>query len=126
DATGTFRGELKQLTLREALTALLSPLGLDFTVHGTVIRVTRDRTETRTFDVDLLAVQRGLTRTAGPAAATLSTVVSGDDAFAGIGDGVQALLSSSGRVHVDRRAGLVQVSDYPERLDQVALYLEAL
>lgn len=126
DVTGSFRGDLKQLTLRDALTTLLGPLGLEFELRGTVIRVTHNRTETRQFDVNLLAVQRGLTRTSGTANASLITTVAPDDVFAGIADGVQALLSSTGSVHVDRRAGLVQVSDYPERLDRVALYLEAL
>jgi MSHA biogenesis protein MshL len=126
DATGTFRGELKQLTLRDALTTLLDPLGLDFEVRGSVIRVTRDRTETRQFDVNLLAVQRGLARTAGGGSTTLTTVMPGEDVFAGVAEGVQALLSPNGRVHVDRHAGLAQVTDTPERLDRVALYLEAL
>jgi type II secretory pathway component GspD/PulD (secretin) len=52
--------------------------------------------------------------------------VAAEDAFAGVGDGVQALLSPSGTLHVDRRAGLVEVTDYPPRLDRVAQYLEAL
>src|SRR5438128_1812637 len=34
DVSGSFRGELKMLTLREALTTLLTPLGLEFTVEG--------------------------------------------------------------------------------------------
>ena len=46
--------------------------------------------------------------------------------FAGIADGVKSLLSESGRVHVDRRSGLALVSDFPERLDRVGLYLETL
>src|SRR5260221_5026721 len=67
DVTGTFRGDLKQLTLREALTTLLAPLGFDVEVHGTVIRVTRSRSETRQFDINLLAVQPGVSHTArGP------------------------------------------------------------
>src|SRR5262249_16738630 len=132
DVDGAFRGELKQLTLRDALAALLDPLGLDFEVRGTVLRVLRDRTEMRQFDVNLLAVQRGLTRTAsGGMTGTASggsafTTAQADDVFAAIADGVQALLSPDGRVHVDRRAGLVAVTDHSERLDRVAIYLEAL
>jgi type II secretory pathway component GspD/PulD (secretin) len=126
DIDGTFRGELKQLTLREALTALLDPLGLGFEVHGTVIRVTRARTELRQFDINLLAVQRGLSRVTGPAGAVVSTTMQGEDVFAAIAEGVRALLSPDGKVHVDRRAGLAEVTDYPERLDRVALYIEAL
>jgi type II secretory pathway component GspD/PulD (secretin) len=123
---GTFRGELKQLTLRDALAAILDPLGLDFDVNGTLIRVMRDRVEMRQFDLNLIAVQRGLARTAGGAGAMLSSTVPAEDVFAAIADGVRALLSRDGSAHVDRRAGFVQVSDHAERLDRVALYLEAL
>lgn len=125
DATGTFRGELKQLTLRNALTTLLAPLGLQFEAQGTVIRIRRQQTETRQYDLNVLNVQRGGRVDAG-ASATLAAAVAPEDAFAGITDGVQMLLSSAGRVHVDRRAGLAQVTDFPERLDRVGLYLETL
>ena len=128
DVTGTFRGELKRLTLREALTTLLTPLGLDFDVQGTIIRVMRHRAETRQYDLNLLNVQRGMQRTAanGDGSATISTSVSADEVFAGIADGVKSLLSASGRVHVDPRSGLALVSDFPERLDRVGLYIETL
>ena len=131
DATGTFRGELKRLTLREALTTLLTPLGLDFDIQGTIIRVMRHRAETRQYDLNLLNVQRGMQRTAanGDGSATISTSVGGvnaDDVFAGITEGVHSLLSETGQVHIDRRSGLALVSDFPERLDRVGLYLETL
>jgi type II secretory pathway component HofQ len=128
DATGTFRGELKRLTLRDALTTLLTPLGLDFDVRGTMIRVMRHRAETRQYDLNLLNAHRGMQRTAANAdgSATISTSVSGDDVFAGVADGVKSLLSESGRVHVDPRSGLALVTDFPERLDRVGLYIETL
>jgi MSHA biogenesis protein MshL len=126
DTTGTFRGDLKNLTLREALTAVLTPLALDFEVRGTVIRVTIHRTETRQFDLNLLNVQRALNRTTGEANATIATTTQAEDVFARIEEGVRGLLSSAGQVHVDRHAGLAQVTDVPERIDRVALYLEAL
>jgi type II secretory pathway component GspD/PulD (secretin) len=128
DASGSFRGEIKQLTLREALTTMLAPLGLDFEVRGTVLRVQRRQVETRFFDLNLLNVQRGLARTTGGAGATatLGSAVGADDVMGGIANGVRALLSDAGRVHVDPRAGLAQVTDYAERLDRVALYIETL
>jgi MSHA biogenesis protein MshL len=128
DATGAFRGELKRLTLREALTTLLTPLGLDFDVQGTVIRVRRRRAETRQYDLNLLNVQRGMQRTTanGEGSATITTTANGDDVFAGIAQGVQSLLSDTGHVQVDRRSGLALVSDFPERLDRVGFYLETL
>lgn len=126
DATGSFRGELKNLTLREAFTAVLAPLGLEFRVQGTVLRVVRVQSETRLFDLNLLNVQRGLHRLAGDANASISTVAPADDVFSGIAEGVQSLLSATGKVHVDRRSGLAQVSDVAERLDRVAIYIDAL
>jgi MSHA biogenesis protein MshL len=128
DATGTFRGELKRLTLREALTTLLTPLGLDFDVQGTIVRVMRHRMETRHYDLNLLNVQRSMQRTAanGDATATISTAVAADEVFAGIEKGVASLLSDQGRVHIDARSGLALVSDFPERLDRVGLYIETL
>ena len=126
DATGSFRGELRQLTLREALRTLLAPLGLDFQVQGTVIRVRRRQVHTRVFDLDLLNVQRGLARNSGTPAASISTIVNSDDVMESIADGVRALLSERGTTHVDKRAGVLQVTDFEERLDRVALYVETL
>ena len=123
---GAFRGEIRNLTMRDALSTLLTPLDLDFDVRGTVIRVTAHRTETREFDVNLLNVRRALAGSSGDAAGAISTRVPSDDVFAGVADGIHALLSSTGRLHVDARAGLAQVTDFPERLERVAQYLEAL
>ena len=129
-AKGAFRGELKNLTIREALTTLLTPLGLDFDVRGTVIVVVPHQVETRLYDLNMLNVQRGLQRTAGATDAggsvTLASTVNADDVFTSIADGVQTLLSDGGRVHIDRRQGLAQVTDFPERLDRVGLYIETL
>jgi MSHA biogenesis protein MshL len=47
------------------------------------------------------------------------------DFYEAIENGVQSLLSPLGRMHVDRTAGLVQVTDFAERLDQIGVYLEA-
>jgi MSHA biogenesis protein MshL len=126
DVTGSFRGELKDLTLREALETLLTPLGLDFVVRGTVISVTRHRVETRQFDINVLHVQRGFQRSTGDASAAIVSSAPAEDPFDSIGAGVMSLLSDTGRMHLDRRAGLAVVTDYPERLDRVALYLETL
>jgi len=38
----------------------------------------------------------------------------------------RALLSERGTAHVDKRAGVLQVTDFTERMDRVALYVEAL
>jgi MSHA biogenesis protein MshL len=131
---GEFEGDLRGLTLRQALEAVLFPRGMDYEVHGTLIRVFPRQPRTRLFDVDYLNVrrvwQRGVrSAMAVPgdeAAAVRLSAALDSDPLEELAGGVRTLLSASGRVHVDRSAGLVQVTDFADRLDQVAVYLEAV
>ena len=130
---GSFIGDLKSVTIRQALGLILRPLGIDFTVDGGVIHVFRREPETRLFAADYLAAERTGEASIGidPAArangsyARVTTSVKGD-VFADIAKGIQGLLSNRGTFNVDRKAGLVQVTDFPERLDRVGAYLEAV
>jgi MSHA biogenesis protein MshL len=126
---GVFIGELKNLTVRQALDRTLAPLGLDYSVDGTFVRVARRALETRLFDVNYIATDRMGSTSIGSAdegsrASVSSTTKT--DVFADLEAGVRSLLSDSARFNVDRKAGLVQVSDYPERLERVAAYLDAV
>ena len=131
--SGSFIGDLKSVTVRQALGLILRPLGLDFTADGGVIRVFRREPETRLFAVDYLAAERTGEASVGvdPAArvngsyARVNTSVK-TDVFGDIAKGIQGLLSNRGTFNVDRRAGLVQVTDFPERLDRIGDYLEAV
>ena len=147
--SGEFVGDLKDLSMRQALEAVLFPRGLDYDVEATLIRVFPRRAATRLFDVNYVNVRRTWRRgvrsaisadgdrgglpsttlvpgTAGAAgAAELSASVESDP-LDELAKGVQALLSESGRMHMDRTAGLVQVTDFSERLEQVAVYVEAV
>ena len=133
DVGGTFTGDLKDLTMRQAVEAVLFPRGYDYDLQGTLIRVFPRKPSTRFFTVNYLNMRRTLQRsvtTVGSAGsvrtpATQVTTVSSSDFYDDIEKGVLSLLSSTGRVHVDRTAGLVQVTDFAERLDQVGVYLEA-
>ena len=130
--SGSFIGELKNVTVRQALGLILPPLGLSYTVEGPFIRVLRREPETRLFDINYIATTRSsASRIGGDAAAqagSFATVSSAttSDLFAELARGVQTLLSEHAVFNVDRKAGLVQVTDFPERLDRVAVYLEAV
>ena len=132
EAEGLFSGELKDLSLRQALESVLFPRGLDYSVDGTVIRVHPQRPVMRLFDVGYLDVRREWHRTARTSssptreAAAEVTASSRGNFFDEIQKGVAALLSSTGQAHVDRHSGVVQVTDLPERLDRIALYLETV
>jgi MSHA biogenesis protein MshL len=151
DVEGTFRGDLKDVTLRQALEMILQPHGLDYSVQGNLIRVFRRRVETRIFDLNYVVTRRSGSRSlaasssvapgAGPNMAGVaeqngaginsgsSAQVTGSDAgdiFTDLSAGVQTLLSADGKFNLDRKAALLQASDYPDRLDKVALYLDAV
>jgi type II secretory pathway component HofQ len=122
---GTFAGELRNLTLRQALEAVLFPAGLDYDIRGTVIRIFARRPSTRLYPVDLVAVRRAWhSQPSISGGALVSSVES--DAFTQVDSGVKSLLSSEGRHYVDRRAGVVHVTDFADRLDQIGVYLETV
>jgi type II secretory pathway component GspD/PulD (secretin) len=129
---GSFIGELKSVTVRQALTLILPPLGLDYGLDGGFIRVFKRQPETRLFDINYIATQRiadaavgtvGVSRDAPFARVSSATST---DLFADLAKGVQTLLSDHATFNVDRKAGLLQVTDFPERLDRIGVYLDAV
>ena len=130
---GTFVGELANLSLRQALEAVLFPANLDYDIKGAVVRVFPRHPEMRLFEVNYLDVrrawQRRATSVATPDAASSAadlSIAAESDFFTDLERGVRALLSESGRAHVDRNAGLVQVTDFVDRVERVGLYIEAV
>jgi type II secretory pathway component GspD/PulD (secretin) len=126
---GSFIGELKNVTVRQALGLILRPLGLDYALEGPVVRVFRRDTETRIFDLNYIAAERSGSSTvaadAGRSTASVSTSTR-TDLFGDLANGVRALLTEKAAFNVDRKAGLLQVTDFPERLDRVSIYLDAV
>jgi MSHA biogenesis protein MshL len=133
EVEGTFEGDLKNMSLRKALEAVLFPRALEYEVEGTLIRVFPRRTRTRLFDVNFLNVrrswQRGVRSAIGVSGSPDSTDLRSSlesDALDEMARGVNVLLSPSGRAHIDRKAGIVQVTDFADHLDQVGVYVEAV
>jgi hypothetical protein len=110
-----FIGDLKNVTVREALDLILEPLGLDYSVRGRAVRVFRRELETRFYSIDYVA------RTAGPSSAAIEPT----DMYTDLAEGVRSLLSSNGRMNLDRTSALLQVTDSSTRLTRVEEYLEA-
>jgi len=126
DVSGMFIGDLKNVTVRQALSLILPPLGLAYNVDAGFIRVFKREPETRLFDINYIATQRTGTSTLGLAGiATVSTATT-TDLFGDLTKGVQSLLSEHATFNVDRKAGLLQVTDFPERLDRIGDYLDAV
>jgi len=125
---GTFIGELKNVTVRQALGLILRPLGLDYALDGSVIRVSRREAETRIFDLNYIATERaGQSTVAGEGSSRASVTSSTKtDLFEEVANGVRTLLTERAAFNVDRKAGLLQVTDFPERLDRIAIYLDTV
>jgi len=106
----TFVGDLKNVTLRQALDLILEPLGLDYTVRGQVIRVFPRELETRFYSIDYVNQTRSGNAT---------------NLYADVTESVRTLLSEKGRMSLDRTAAMLQVTDTPGRIARVEQYLEA-
>ncbi|MEI6669927.1 MAG: hypothetical protein WCP29_17395 [Acidobacteriota bacterium] len=184
EADGSFNGELKNLSLRQALDLVLQPLGLEYTLTDSVMRVRRRQLQTRIFHINYVASRAsgggggttnvgygnnlggyggvgsggygggigaggyggvglggygggnsgcggyggGVGSYGGGGGANCGTTGggSGMDTFAEIEKGIAMLMSPDGRLNLDRKAGLLQISDYADRLDKVANYLEVV
>src|SRR6266545_4055306 len=128
--SGTFIGELKNVTVRQALALILPPLGLQHSMDGTFIRVFKRGVETRIFDINYAAAERTGTSSVGGDNAARSAVsvstTTKTDVFADLASGMRTLLSEHASFNVDRKAGLLQVTDFPDRLDRVGVYLDAV
>ena len=124
--SGTFIGDLKNVTVRQALSLILPPLGLDYNVDAGFIRVFKREPETRLFDINYIATERTGASTVGLANTVTVSSTTKTDLFGDLAKGVQSLLSEHATFNVDRKAGLLQVTDFPERLDRIGDYLDAV
>jgi MSHA biogenesis protein MshL len=145
EVKGTVTADLKRVTLEEALSAVLSPLGLEYTRTGTFVRVFPPTLETRIFTLSYLSTTRTggttLSATAGGArgggggagfggggagAGASSSVSSADnvDFWGDIEKNLGNLISKEGKVVVNKTAGIVAATDLPRNLQRVARYIE--
>ena len=109
DVLGSFVGELKNVTVRQALDLILPPLGVDYDVNGSCVRVFKRAPETRLFDINYIATARAAGSNIGTASDSDSfarvTSTTSTDHFGDVLKGVQTLLSERATFNVDRKAG---------------------
>jgi MSHA biogenesis protein MshL len=127
--SGTFVGELKNVTIRQALDHVLGSRALDYRTDGSVIRVFPRAVETRVFEVDYVPTRRSVRRTvatsaSGSGSQAQASSVDEQDFFTELSQAVRVLLSDRGTFNLDRKAGLLQVTDFPDRLETVRTYLD--
>ncbi|MBI2370640.1 MAG: secretin and TonB N-terminal domain-containing protein [Deltaproteobacteria bacterium] len=151
DVKGQVTVDLKEVTLEEALRALLTPLNFESRREGSFIRISLPRPETRIFTLNYIVSPRtgsrstsvstgatttgvtGVTGVTGAAGAAGgggggSTVSSSDafDLWGEIEKGLGSLKSPQGSIHINRLAGTIVATDLLRNLNRIAEFLEAV
>jgi MSHA biogenesis protein MshL len=144
--TGTVSIDLDNVTFEEALDAILTPRGLQYGIDGNLLRVATLQMQSRTFSFDYITTARTLGRNlaananaglnaAGVAGAGTgiqsgsSTFLNGTETtnlLADVEDALNSLKSPTGRFVFNRMSGLIFVTDFPQNLDAIGLFLETI
>lgn len=134
DITGKATADVKNVTLTEALDAILTPLNLQYKKENNVIRISKLTPETRFFKVNYIDV----IRTGSSNLTTFLNVASGgggggaisststSDVWKDLESGIKGLLSEKGIILINKSSGIVMVTDIPSNLKKVASYLEKI
>jgi len=147
---GRVSADLKQMTLDEALDALLAPLHFAYAIDGNRVHVYQPGVVTRAFHLDYLNAKRdghstltissggggndGSTGSGGGDQSQASTEISREasiDLWSAVEQGLSALVGadaegSRAQVVVNRDAGTVLVTADSDLMDRVAAYLQAV
>jgi MSHA biogenesis protein MshL len=142
DVGGTVTLDIKDATAEELMDEVCGMLGCRAEFTGNTVRVTAVKRVTRVFQVDYLVTTRtgqgslqaststtgGGTTTSSESQSTNSVVTEEKgDFWNGLSEEIGALLSpGGGKVIVNRTAGEVIVTDFPENLERVAWHLRQL
>jgi MSHA biogenesis protein MshL len=148
DVSGTVAVDFKDLPLEKALEYILEPLGLEYTMEENILRVSKPRIETRTFEFvystatrtakgSLMAVTGGGggpsgvvppggALAGGAASASYGSVDTADtiNVWDELEAGIKDLLSDKGKVSVNRRVGHITVTDYRSNLKRVEEFID--
>ena len=143
DVTGAVTVSFNDLPLEKVLAVLLEPLGLEYTIEDSILRVSKPRVVTRTFEFvystttrtsksSLMAVTgsggSGSNRTSSGGGSGGSTSGSSSSSFDSINtvedvnvwaeleSGIKELLSDTGKLSTNRRTGRITVTDYRSNL----------
>jgi MSHA biogenesis protein MshL len=110
----TFIGELKNVTLRQALDLVLEPLELDYSVRGNVIRVFRRELETRLYSIDYVITRRNGSRSMSASTGATSAGAGGVTSGTGVAGGGAVANGAGGAGGAGGSSSQVSGSDSPD------------
>jgi MSHA biogenesis protein MshL len=132
DVSGSVTVNFEELSLDKALAIILEPLGLEYTIEENVLRVSKPRLETRTFEF----VYSTSTREAktslkaftgsgeGGGGSTSSSFGSIDtdetvNVWEELEFGIKGLQSDAGKLQINKRIGRIIVTDYRSNMKMI-------
>jgi len=142
DVSGKVTVDFKELSLDNVLTILLEPLGLEYTIEDNILRVSKPRMVTRTFEfvystttreakTSLVAMTGGGGETSGGEGSGSSSASFGSieteetiDVWAEMESGISDLLSEAGKLSISKRIGRISVTDFRSNMKEIASFID--
>jgi len=142
DVTGRVTVDFKELPLDKVMAILLEPLGLEHTIEDSILRVSKPREVTRTFEfvysttnrsasTSLVAMTGGGAETSSGAGGGSSSTSFGSvsteetiDVWGEMESGIQDLLSETGKLGISKRVGRITVTDYRSNMKVIADFID--
>ncbi len=142
DVTGRVTVDFRELSLDKTMAILLEPLGLEHTAEDNILRISKPRMVTRTFEfvysttnrsasTSLVAMTGGGGETGGGAGSGSSSASFGSieteetiDVWADMESGIIDLLSEAGKLSISKRVGRISVTDYRSNMKEIASFID--
>ena len=142
DVTGVVTVSVQDLSLERVLTILLEPLGFEYTIEDNILRVSKPRMVTRTFEfvystttreakTSLVAMTGGGGETSGGEGSGSSSASFGSieteetiDVWAEMESGISDLLSEAGKLSISKRIGRISVTDFRSNMKEIASFID--
>ena len=136
DVSGRVTVDIKELSLDNVLTILLEPLGLEYTIEDNILRISKPRMVTRTFEFvyststrkaksTVMAITGAADEGGGGASFGAVEIEESIDVWAELESGIEALLSAdTGKLTINRRVGYIMVTDYRSNMKRIEEYID--
>ncbi len=136
DVSGNVTVSFKNLKLDQVLDVLLNPLGLEYIIEENILRISKPKMVSRTFEFTYSTSARTSSSSVmavtgaggeGSTGASFGSIESGEtvDVWAEIESGIVALMTpGTGKLAISKRVGYITVTDYRSNMKQIEEYID--
>ncbi|MCP4274152.1 MAG: hypothetical protein GY781_19695, partial [Gammaproteobacteria bacterium] len=137
DVSGKVTASFKNLTLVKVLDVLLDPLGLEYVIDENILRISKPKMVSRTFEFTYSTSARKSTSSVmavtgaggdnGTTGASFGSVESEEtvDVWSEIEAGIMALMTpGAGKLAISKRVGYITITDYRSNMEKIEEYID--